>query len=154
MNSIELHLVFIRTGIFGESPKIGVFRGKNPKIPKLQAILVPKISPIFFGDFRGWNPKKSPKLKSSPSPKNPQFFSKDRPRPRPVPEISGRGRGKPGIGAPFYHTSLKDRISFIIDQFWNSRYFCLQASRKKVWEFQKWLMIRLVPSFKLKTKHL
>ena len=35
-----------------------------------------------------------------------------------------------------------------------SCYFCLQASRKKVREFQNWLMIRLVPSFKLKTKYL
>ena len=49
---------------------------------------------------------------------------------------------------------LKDGPSLIINQFWNSRCFCLQASRKKVWEFQNWLMIKLVPSFKLRKSHL
>ena len=38
--------------------------------------------------------------------------------------------------------------------FENHTVFCLQASRKKVWEFQNWLMMKLVPSFKLRTRHL
>ena len=50
--------------------------------------------------------------------------------------------------------SLNDGTSFIIDQFWNFCCFCLQASSKKVQDFQKWLMIKLVPSFKLRTRHL
>ena len=49
---------------------------------------------------------------------------------------------------------LKDGTSFIIIQFWNSHCFCLQASREKVREFQNWLVIKLVPSFKLRIRHL
>ena len=50
--------------------------------------------------------------------------------------------------------SSKDRTSFIINQFWNFRTFFLLACRKKQWEFQNWLMMKLIPSFKLKTNHL
>jgi len=32
--------------------------------------------------------------------------------------------------------------------------FACKLARKKAWEFQNWLMIRLVSSFKLKTKYL
>ena len=44
--------------------------------------------------------------------------------------------------------------SFIINQFWNSRTFFLLTCRQKQQEFQNWLMIKLVPSFKLKTNYL
>ena len=49
---------------------------------------------------------------------------------------------------------LKWWNSFIINQFWNSRTFFLLGCRQKQREFQNRLMIRLVPSFKLKTKYL
>ena len=50
--------------------------------------------------------------------------------------------------------SLKDETSIIINQFWNSRTFFLLACGQKQRKFQNWLMIRLVLSFKLKTKYL
>ena len=81
--------------------------GYKPQIPpKIEIIPDPNKSPKSFWGFSGFYPQKTPILYLTPSPKNPRNFSNAHPRPRPVPEISGRGRGKPGIGAPFYHTTV------------------------------------------------
>jgi len=99
-------LIIHQNGDFWGIPKNWVFfQGKPQYIPKLEPIPIPKVSPIIFWGFSGIKPQKTPKFKPSPSPNIPRNFCKACPRPRPVPENSGRGRRKPGIGAPFPHTS-------------------------------------------------
>ena len=87
----------------------GDFPPKNPQrlslphpqsIPKPFRGSIPVPIPVFFG-FSGIEPQKNSKSNPSPSPKNPQNFSKPCPRPRSVPKIWGWGRGNSGI-PPYY----------------------------------------------------
>ena len=94
------------------APKFGDLRGfpqKNPhnsSFPRPQSIprpfkgSIPVPIPVFWG-FSGIEPQKNSKSNPSPSPKNPQNFSKPCPRPRSVPKIWGWGRGNSGI-PPYY----------------------------------------------------
>ena len=87
----------------------GDFSPKNPQrlsLPRPQSIpkpfrgSIPVPIPVFWG-FSGIEPQKNSKSNPSPSPKNPQNFSKPCPRPRSVPKIWGWGRGNSGI-PPYY----------------------------------------------------
>ena len=89
-------------GFFGDqTPKIPKIEIIPASIPNIYIIPVPKISPKCFWGFSGKKPQKSPKLNLSPSPKNPQNWSKGLPHPRPVPEIRGRDGENRGSGPRF-----------------------------------------------------
>ena len=112
------HTVHSRVGKIPENPSpvpapfFEVFWGFSPKnpqrlsLPRPQSIpkpfrgSIPVPIPVFWG-FSGIEPQKNSKSNPSPSPKNPQNFSKPCPRPRSVPKIWGWGQGNLGI-PPYY----------------------------------------------------
>ena len=84
-------------------------------IPNIYIIPVPKISPKCFWGFLGKKPQKSPKLNLSPSPKNPQNWSKGLPHPRPVPEIRG-GDGENRGSGPRFTTLVHNHWNLVLNQ--------------------------------------
>ena len=111
-------IVFIRMGVFGESPKFEVFLGKNPKIPQKLRLSPTPINPQdLFGDFWGFIPKKTKFYAQPCLQKVPKIFPMLIPVPAPSPKFrDGDGENR-GLG-PRFPTLV--RIPDFPCHFWGS----------------------------------
>ena len=92
--------VFIRTGIFGESPNNEVFCGKNPENPRNRSDPRPQNFPDIFSGIFGDKTPKNPKIEAIPVPEKSPIFSLGLSPSPPRPRKFGAGPGKTGDWGP------------------------------------------------------